>query len=221
VNALGGPLGFPVFEVGVLLFNRLEPAPLQGCGLGVADGVLNRAFAVGVTHAGRVAHHTIVFQCGSIDSVELGLVQVGFDDPLLEVVQHHVAAGTTEVAPSFFMQACPGFLTGFPHDPAKAAPGVTQGHYKQARLAKALGAGNTGECALAVIDLGFFAGGKFQTVKLLGFVFAQATAEAFDAVVGAGKTMAVDQVLVDGHVVALEAQLGFDEFPMGLAGGGR
>ena len=84
--------------------------PLQGCRLGVSDGVLNRALAVGVTHAGRVAHNTIVFQGGGIDGVELGLVQVGFDDTLLEVVQHHIAAGTTEVAPSLFMQACPGFL---------------------------------------------------------------------------------------------------------------
>ncbi|MFZ2391356.1 hypothetical protein, partial [Rhodoferax sp.] len=31
---------------------------------------------------------------------ELGLVQVGFDDTLLEVVQHHITAGAAEVAPS-------------------------------------------------------------------------------------------------------------------------
>ena len=120
------------------------------------------------------------------------------------------------------MQACPGFLARFPDNAAKAAPGVAQCHHKQAWLAIALGAGNTGECALALIDLDFFAGGKFKTVKLLGFVFAQAAAgKAFDGVVGTGKSMAVDQVLVDGHVVALEVQLGFDEFPVGLAGGGR
>jgi len=204
-----------------LFLNGFKSPPLQGCGLGVANGVLNRTFAVGVTHAGRVAHHTIVFQGGGIDRVELRLVQVGFDDTFLEVVQHHVAAGTTEVAPSFFMQACPGFLTGLPYHPSKAAPGVAQGHDKQAWFAIALGAGNTGECALAVIDLGFFARGKFQTVKLLGLVFAQAASKTFDGVVGTGKSMAVDQVLVDGHVVALEAQLGFDEFPVGFAGGGR
>ena len=119
------------------------------------------------------------------------------------------------------MQTCPGFLAGFPHDPAKAAPGVAQGHHKQAWLAKARRASNTGECALAVIDLGFFAGGKFQTVKLFGFVFAQAARKAFDAVIGAGKSMLVYQVLVDGHVVALEAQLGLDERPVGFAVGGR
>jgi hypothetical protein len=53
----------------------------------VADGMFNRAFAVGVTHARRVTHHAVVLQGGGIDSVELGLVQVGFDDTLLEVVQ--------------------------------------------------------------------------------------------------------------------------------------
>ena len=46
---------------------------------------------------------------------------------------------------------------------------------------------NTGECAFAVIDLGFFAGGKFQTVKLLGLSFAQTASKTFDGVVGTGK----------------------------------
>jgi hypothetical protein len=183
--------------------------------------MLNGAFAVRVTHARRITHHTVMFQGGGIDSVELGPIQVGFDGALLEIVEHHVAAGTTEVAPRLFVQPCPGFLAGFPHDPAKAASGVAQGYDKQTRFAKAFGAGNTGKCAFAIVNLGFFAGGKFQTVKLLWFVFAQAASKTFDVVVGAGKSMAVDQVLVDGHVVALEAQLGFDEFPVGLAGGGR
>jgi hypothetical protein len=34
-------------------------------------------------------------------------------DTFLEVVQHHVAAGTTEVRSSFFVQARSGFLGGF------------------------------------------------------------------------------------------------------------
>jgi hypothetical protein len=46
-------------------------------------------------------------------------------------------------------------------------------------------------------------------------MFAQAATEAFCAVVGTGRTVAVGQVLVDGHVVALETQLGFDGFPRG------
>lgn len=33
--------------------------------------------------------------------------------------------------------------------------------------------------------------------------------------------MCIDQLLVDGRVVALEPQLGFDEGPVGLTGGGR
>jgi len=162
-----------------------------------------------------------MFQGGSKDRIELWLVQVGLDDTLLEVVQHHVAAGPAEVAPRLFVQACPGLLARLPHDPAKAAPGVAQGHYKQARLAKPISTSNTRECALAVIDLGLFAGGKLQTVKLLGFAFAQPTSKTFDAVVSAGKTMVVHQVLVDGHVVSLEAQLGFDERAVGFAVGGR
>jgi len=55
---------------------------------------------------------------------------------------------------------------------------------------------------------------------LLGFVFAQAAAEAFDAVVGAGEPVHINQVLVDRQVVAFEAQLGFDEGAVGLTNGG-
>ena len=72
-----------------------------------------------------------------------------------------------------------------------------------------------------VVDLACLAGGKFQTVELFGLTFAQAAAEAFDAVVGAGKSMAVDQVLLDDGVVSLGVQLGFDEGAVELADRGR
>jgi hypothetical protein len=54
---------------------------------------------------------------------------------------------------------------------------------------------------------------------LLGLSFAQATSKTFDGVAGTGKSMRIDQVLVDGHVVALETQLDFDECAVWLADG--
>jgi hypothetical protein len=151
----------------------------------------------------------------------LGFVQVGLDDAFLEVVQYYVAATTTEIAPCLFMQPCPGFLAGLPHDSAKAAPGVAQGHHKQAWLAKAISTNNTGERSFTVVDLALLTWGKFQSIKLFRLMLAQAAGETFDAVVGAGKSMDVDQILVDRHVVSLEAQLSFDEGAVGLAIGDR
>ncbi len=92
VDARGRPLGLPVFEVGVLLLNGLEALALQGRCLGVANGVLDAALAVGVTHAGRVGYDLVVRQGGGVHGVEFGLVQVGLEHALLEVVEHHVAA---------------------------------------------------------------------------------------------------------------------------------
>ena len=96
----------------------------------MADGVLHGAFAVGVTHAGRVGHDAVVRQGGAIHGVELRLVQVGLEYAFLEVVQHHVLGAATEVAKRPLVQLRPHLLTGLPHHPAKAAPGVAQCGYE-------------------------------------------------------------------------------------------
>jgi hypothetical protein len=92
VDARGRPLGLPVLEVSVLLLDGLKALALEGRGLGMADGVLDAAFAVGVTHPGRIGHDLVVRQGGGVHGVEFGLVQVGLEHALLEVVEHHVAA---------------------------------------------------------------------------------------------------------------------------------
>ncbi len=160
-------------------------------------------------------------QRGGVHRVELGLVQIGLDHPLLEVVEHHVLAGSTKVAPGLLVQAGPGLLAGLPHHAAKAAPGVAQRHHEQARPAVARGAQNTGGRALAVIHLCLLARGELQAVELLGSTLAQPTGKALDTVVGAGESVLIDQVLVDGHEVALEPQLRFDERAVRLTGRDR
>ncbi len=87
---------------------------------------------------------------------------------------------------------------------------------KQARLLVAIASRHQGERAFAVIDLHLLAGEKGQAVKLLGLFLAQLGGKAFDAVVGAGVTVRVDQVLVDGGGVAAMAQLGLNELPVTL-----
>jgi len=110
-----------VVEEGVLIFDGLEAAALQRGGLGVADGVLHAALAVGVAHARRVGHDAVVLQGRGIDRVEFGFVQVGLEHALLEVVEHDVATAAAEVAPGLLVQPRPGLLAGAPDDAAVAA----------------------------------------------------------------------------------------------------
>jgi len=180
VDAQGGPLGLPVRKEDVLLFNRLEAPALQCRGLGVADGVFDAALAVGVAHARRVGHHAVVRQGRGIDRVELGLVQVGLEHALLEVVEHDVAATAAEVTPGLLVQPRPGLLAGAPDHTAVAAPRVAQRGHEQPRLAPALGAGHARESTLAVVDLHLFARQEGQAVELLGLAVAQLVGEALD-----------------------------------------
>ena len=218
VDARGRPLGLPVLQEGVLLFDRLEAPALQRRGLGVADGVLHGALAVGVAHARRVGHHAVVRQGRGIDRVEFGLVQVGLEHALLEVVEHDVVAAAAEVAPGLLVQPRPDLLAGAPDHAAVAAPRVAQRGHEQPRLAPAVGAGHARERPLAVVDLHLLAGQEGQAVELLGLAVAQLVGEALDRVVGAGVAVQIHQVLVDGHGVAAQAKLGLDEGAVGLAG---
>ncbi len=122
VDALGRPVLLPVRQELILLLDGLKAAALQGRGLGVADGVLDRALAVGVAHPRRVGYHAVMRQRGSIDRVELGLVQVGLDDAFLEVVEHHVLRAAAEVTQRALVQLGPDLLAGLPDHAAKAGP---------------------------------------------------------------------------------------------------
>lgn len=83
-------------------------------------------------------------------------------------------------------------------------------------------AGHAGGRALGIIDLHLLAGQETQAVELFRCQVPQLGHEALDGVVVAGKPVLVDQILVDGHGVALEPQLGLDELAVGLVqGGGR
>ncbi len=122
MDALGRPVLLPVGEEGVLLLDGLKAPALQSRGLGMANGMLHRALAVGVTHPGRVGHHMVVRQRGGINLVELGLVQVGRDDAFLEVVQHHVLRAAAEVSKRPLVQLGPDLVAGLPDHAAKARP---------------------------------------------------------------------------------------------------
>jgi hypothetical protein len=111
-----------VFKDGVLLFDGFEAPAFECAGLDVANRVLHRAFAVGVTHPGRIGHHPVVLQLRGVKRVQFGLVQIGFENAFRKVVEHHLAGAAAEIAPGLPVQLGPDFLAGLPDHAPKAAP---------------------------------------------------------------------------------------------------
>ena len=73
-----------------------------------------------------------------------------------------------------------------------------------------------GQRALAVIDLGFFAGGELEDVEACRGARLEAGDEALDRVVTLRETVAIDQVVVEALGIATEVDLGLDPGPMEL-----
>ena len=103
-------LWFPVFEEVVLLLDRGEASTLECAALGMPDGILHGTFAIGIPDPRRVRHHAVMREHGSVDRVQLRFVQVGLDDPFLQIVEDHVAATAAKVPPGLLVQPGPGFL---------------------------------------------------------------------------------------------------------------
>lgn len=118
------------------------------------------------------------------------------------------------------MQLGPDLLAGLPDHPAEAAPRVTQRGHEQTGFAPVLGAGHPGGSALTVVHLHLLAGSEREAVELLGRLVPKLGDEAFDGVVGVIEAVEIHQVLVDGHGVAAQPQLGIDEGAVGRALGG-
>jgi len=156
-------------------------------------------------------------QRGGVHRVQLRLVQVRLDHPFLEVVQHDVAAAAAEVAPGLLVQLGPGLLAGLPHHAPEAAARVPQRGHEQPRAPVDVLARHARERPFAVVDLHLLAGQERQSVELLGLALAQLAHEPFDRVVRPSKAVLVDQVLVNRHGVASQAQLRLDPRTVRLA----
>jgi hypothetical protein len=148
----------------------------------VLNRVLDRALPIGIADAGRISDRPVVREHGSVDTIDLGLVEIGRDDAFLEIVENDVTAAAAKIAKGLLMQPCPDLLARLPDHATEAAPGVTQRHDEQPRPAVATRLGLARERALAVVDLRLFAGRKRQAIELLGVHTPQGAYKALDAV---------------------------------------
>ena len=117
------------------------------------------------------------------------------------------------------MKLGPDLFAGLLGHAPEAASLVPKGHHKQPRASVAARLRIVGQCAFAIIDLSFFAGGERETIELLGINVAQGAHETLDALVARGECELVDQILINRRRVSPQADLLFDPLAMRFACG--
>ena len=87
VDAGVGPALLPAVQVGLGGVELLEAEAAQGRLLGVADGGLDLALPIGVSDAARQGDDAVVGEHVAVERIELGVVDVGGEDALLQVIE--------------------------------------------------------------------------------------------------------------------------------------
>ena len=146
-----------MIEISLGLLQALEALTLERSFLGVSDAGLNFAFSIRVSDSARHSHHAVVRKHIVAERIERGLVEVGLENALAQIVEHHHARAAAEPAKGFLVKLGPDLRTGTKDQQADRLAALAQRHDEQPSapvLAAFLVAHHrTG----AVIDLGFFA----------------------------------------------------------------
>ena len=120
------------------------------------------------------------------------------------------------------MQFGPSLRAGAEHQQPDSFPAMTQGHHKQPCAPIPAGRRIAHHGAGAVVDLSLFAWCGFDHHAGFGRRGpAQFSHEALDAGIAPRETVAIHQVLPDGHRVAAPRQCGLDDLPVGFASARR
>jgi len=98
VDAGVGPALFPAIQVRMGSFQALEAQPFERSSLGVTDAGLDFAFEIGILHSARHSYCAVMRQHVAIEGIEDGIVKVGNEHALAQVVQHHHADRTAQPA---------------------------------------------------------------------------------------------------------------------------
>ncbi len=180
------------------------------------------AFAVRILHAAGQSHNAVVFQHVAVQRIERGIVDVGREHALAQIIEHHHPSRAAQSAKRLLVQLGPDPGTGSEYQQANGFPAVPQGHHEQPRAPVLAGLRVAHHGAGAVIDLAFFAGrGDDYHAGFRRGSAAQLAHETLDRSVARRKALGVHQVLIDSHRVTAFRQRGFDDLPVRFAGAGR
>ena len=168
----------------------------------MSDAGFDFTFSIRVSDPAWHRHHAVVRKHIAVERIERGIVEVGLEHALAQIVEHHHARAATEPAKGFLVELGPDLRTGTKDQQADRLAAVAQRHDEQPSapvLAAFLVAHHrTG----AVIDLGFFAGcGQNDANGLRGVSAAQFTHEAVDRLIAAAIAVLINQILPNRHGV--------------------
>jgi hypothetical protein len=158
MNAGVGPALFPAIQVGLSLFQTLEAQTFQRGSLRVADTGLNFAFAIWILDPTRHGDCAVVCEHIAVEGIERGIVDVGDENALAQIVENDDVGGPAESAESTLVQFRPDARTGAEGEQANRFPAAAQRHHKQPRAPVLAGLGIAHHRASTVIDLRFLAG---------------------------------------------------------------
>src|ERR1035438_3779758 len=107
-----------MIQVGLGFFQALEAEALQRCFLRMADTALHLPLSVRVRHAAWEGDGAVMPQHIPVERIERGIVDVGCEHALAQVIEHDYAGHPGQPTKGFLMQLCPSLRTGAEHQQA-------------------------------------------------------------------------------------------------------
>src|SRR5580658_10165562 len=207
--------------MGLCFFQTLEPQALQRRLLGVTDARFYFALAIRIAHAARQRDRSVVLEHIAIERIERGIVDVGCEYALAQVVQHDDPRDSAQTPEGLFVQLGPDTRTRPEHQDPHAFSAVAQREYEQACPPVTADLGIAYHRPGAVIDLRFLPRRCFNhRASFRGGSSAQLLEESFDALIAGREAVAIDQILPDRHRVAAARKPQLDHFAVGFTGAG-
>lgn len=131
--------------------------------------------------------------------------------PSFEIVESNRARHAAEIRECFLVQLAPDLRRRSPTGFMKCVTAVPKRHHEQSRSTVLACKRIAREHAFAVIDLRLLTGLSFKSTTDLRCIGTQLAREPFDGIVGALKSVVLDEVLADRRAIAALGQLALDE----------
>jgi hypothetical protein len=160
-----------------------------------------------------------MFQHVTIERIDGGIVDVGREHTLAQIVEHHHAGNAAEPAEGFFVQLGPGLRTGLEYQKANRLAAIAQRQDEQSRAPVLAAARVSHHWSGAVIHLSFLSRcGLDDDASFRRLAPAQLANKTLHALIRAGETTTIYQILPDGLGVATAGESRFDHVSIHFAG---
>ena len=190
-------------QVRLSFLEAFEAQALQRRSLGMADPTLHFPLSIRMPDATRQGHGAVMLKHIAVQRVERGVVDVGGEHALAQIIQHNNAGAATQPAESLLMQFGPNLRAGPEHQQPNGLATVTESQHEQPRAAVLADVRVAHHRAGAVVDLKFFAGCSFDDCACFRrLASTKLPNETVDALILGGEAAGIHQFLPDRHGVA-------------------